>query len=259
MKKQYLGIYDSGIGGLTVVKAIQEALPQENIVFLADSKNMPYGSKSKEEIVSFSLKNAEILNRYNLKAIVIACNTSDSIAKNELKKHYSLPIIGVIDSAVKQALLQSKNKKIAVLATEATTASKSYVNAITEHDEQAEVFSVACPELVPLIEKGYFKNDDGTLENSLRQYLKDAIDNNADTVILGCTHYDVLIEMVKKIMPEVNVVSSSRCIVEDIKEKLDCNTDEEESETVYLASSDSSTFKQVANEIIPGINIETVN
>lgn len=261
MKNRYLGVYDSGVGGLTVVKAIQEALPNENIVFLADSKNMPYGSKSKEEIISYSFNNVEILSKYGLKAIVIACNTSDSIAKNELKKKYTLPIIGVIDSAIRQALIHCKNHKIAVLATEATIASKAYVNRINAYDEEAEVYSVACPDLVPLIEKGYFKKDDGSLEKALRKYLEDAIDNKVDTVILGCTHYDVLIDMVKKIMPDVNVISSSRCVVEELKKVLgdiELLSENSTPKTIYLASSDSEVFRNVAAEIIPNIEIEIV-
>ncbi|MBQ2583114.1 MAG: aspartate/glutamate racemase family protein, partial [Erysipelotrichaceae bacterium] len=120
MKNGYLGIYDSGIGGLTVVKAVQEAFPHQNVIFLADSKNMPYGSKTPQQIVSYSLNNVSILNRYPLKAILIACNTSDSIARKTLQEECDLPIFGVIDPAARKAVSLSKNRRIAVLATQAT-------------------------------------------------------------------------------------------------------------------------------------------
>lgn len=261
MRNDYLGVYDSGVGGITVVKAIQEALPNENIVFLADSRNMPYGSKSREQIISYSLKNAAILSRYGLKAIVIACNTSDSIAKQELKDRYDLPIIGVINSAARKAALTSRNGKIAVLATEATTASRSYVESISSYNEEAEIYSIACPELVPLIEEGRFKGKDELMDAAIDRYLDIVTANNVDTIVLGCTHYDVLGDMIKEKLPEANIISSSRCVVEDLKEILKDNDIEAENKKpdyIYLATADSDNFRNVASELINDISIEIV-
>ena len=258
MKNGYLGIYDSGIGGLTVVKAVQEAFPNEKIVFLADSKHMPYGSKTPEEIVSYSLENVSILSRYPLKAVLIACNTSDSIAREVLQERCSLPIIGVISPAAKKAVSLSQNRRIAVMATQATCASGAYVKAVSGYDEEAEVISVPCPALVPLIEEGRFLHPDEELDTVLSSYLDQVKESGADTLILGCTHYDVLITHVKRILPGIHTVSSSRCFLDDLKELVSSETDDTEEKEIFLCTSDAEDFRKTAELMLPGIRFQRV-
>lgn len=260
MNNNYIGVYDSGIGGLTVVKAIKDDLNKEGVVFLADNKNMPYGSKTKEEIIDFSIFNINTLLEYDVKAIVIACNTSDSLAKNTLLKKYDLPIIGVIDSASKQAIKLSSNKTIAVLATVATTNSRAYEKTIKKIDEKAKVVSIATPELVPLIEEGCFINDVETIKKVLSSYLKVIDKAKADTIILGCTHYDVLTDIIRQLRPDLNIVSSSRCVVEKLSEllnKKDLKSDKSKKD-IFLSTALSKRFDEVASLIIKDIKFKKV-
>lgn len=258
MNNNYLGVYDSGVGGLTVVKAIKEALPEESIVYLADSKNMPYGNKSEEEILSFSISNIDNLKKYDIKAVVIACNTSDSLAKDKLLKLYDLPIIGVIKPAVKKAVSLSKNKTIGILATQATINSKAYEKQINKLDQDIKCIPVACPALVPLIEQGHFYDED--MKKALKEYLEPIIKEKADTIILGCTHYDVLSDTIRTINPKINIVSSSRCVVEDLEELLEeknMKSERKEKTDIYLATGDTN-FGEIASKIIYNISIEKI-
>ena len=258
MNNSYLGVYDSGIGGLTVVKAIKQALPDESIVYLADSKNMPYGNKTKEEILSFSIANITALQKYDIKTLIIACNTSDSLAKDELLKMYDLPIIGVINPAAKKAVSISHNKTIGILATQATINSKAYEKAIHRLDEDINCIPVACPTLVPLIEDGHFNDEE--IQIALKEYLDPIIELKADTIILGCTHYDVLSDTIKTINPNLNIVSSSRCVVEDLdillKEK-ELVSNKKDKEDIYLATG-KTNFGEIATNIISDIIIRQI-
>ena len=258
MKNGYLGIYDSGIGGLTVVKAVQEAFPHQNVIFLADSKNMPYGSKTPQQIVSYSLNNVSILNRYPLKAILIACNTSDSIARKTLQEECDLPIFGVIDPAARKAVSLSENRRIAVLATQATCASGAYVRAIQKYDEEAEVVPIPCPLLVPLIEEGRCLQEDEEFSQVLLNYLQEVRKCEADTLILGCTHYDVLYEQIGEILPDIRIVSSSRCIVNDLQDLLSDDPSNRKDKDIYLCTSESEQFRETAKLILPEAEFQSI-
>lgn len=259
MKKRYIGVFDSGLGGLTTVREIVSELPDENIVFLGDTLNMPYGSKTKEEIIGFTKHNIEMLRRFDLKALVIACNTSDANAHMEVSQAYDLPIFGVIGSAVKEALRVTENNRIGVLATDLTVRSGAYEKQIKELNSDAQVFQVACPLLVPLIEKGELLDDRDHLEEVLRSYLKDLDGKNIDTLILGCTHYDLLMEMTSGIMPGVKIVSSSRCVVNDLKDQLQAEKNCEAPATrKFYVSSKPERFRRMASQIIKDIEIEKI-
>ena len=145
MKNKYIGIFDSGLGGLNSLKYILDIMPKENTVFFGDTKNSPYGDKNKEEIISLALHDIDVLSRYDLKAVVVACNTCDCNAMNQIKKHCIVPVFGVIDAAVRKALKTTENKKIGVMATEATVRAGAYESRIKAADEEVEVFSIACP------------------------------------------------------------------------------------------------------------------
>ncbi|MBQ6479417.1 MAG: glutamate racemase [Erysipelotrichaceae bacterium] len=260
MNKKYIGVFDSGIGGLTVVRNLIAQLPNENIVFLADTKNMPYGSRRRKQIVEFALNDVAILNRYDLKAILIACNTADSAARKILQKQSDIPVLGVIEAAARKACTVSRNKKIGVMATAATTRSKEYEIVIHSFDESVEVYSLACPELAVMIEKGKDGNDP-EMNAILTEYTDILKLKGVDTIILGCTHYDVLKEKVEELLPETAVISSSACAIEDLNEllqKQDLLSDDPDPEKIYLVTADPQGFKKTASAILNNINIGMV-
>jgi glutamate racemase len=253
-----IGVFDSGLGGLTVVKAILSEMPKENIVFFADAANVPYGDKTPEEIMALSGQNASILNEYDLKAMVIACNTSDSVAGDLLKRSYEIPVLGVIQAAAKEALRQTENKKIAALATKATVLSGSYQKQIKKLNKEIAVTAIPCPDLVPLIEEGRFVGNDELLDRSIDSYLKEIKESGSDTVILGCTHYELLYDLIQKKMPEIRIVSSSRTVVQELKEILNGSHQRSrcKGKDIYLCSSCSKRLDEIAAKIIPDIRLQ---
>ena len=249
MKEKYIGIFDSGIGGLTVVKSIIEMMPNENIIYFGDTLNMPYGNKSDEEIINFVLSNGAFLSSFDLKAMLIACNTADSVGRNELKNHYDLPIFGVVQPASLKAVQTTINKKVGVIATAATVNSKAYESAISKLDSSVEVYCSACPELASLVEEGKFTKDDLYTVEKLNEYLKPLIDMDVDTLILGCTHYPLLTEIIQDIMPDVNIISSSDCAARKLHDYLEENEllNDKLLKREYYVSSDPERFIRVAD------------
>ncbi|MDE6182533.1 MAG: glutamate racemase [Eubacteriales bacterium] len=189
--KRPIGIFDSGVGGLTVVKEVIKALPEENIVYFGDTARVPYGSKSKETVFNFSCQIIRFLKEQNVKCIIIACNTVSSNCYEDLKKEFpNIPIIEVVNAGVNSAIKTTKSSKIGIIGTEATVKSNQYKLKIQEKLKNAQVFSKACPLFVPLAEEGWFENNI-TIDIS-KIYLEELIKNNIDTLILGCTHYPLL-------------------------------------------------------------------
>lgn len=221
LNSEPIGIFDSGLGGLTLVKAVARDMPNENIVFLGDSLNVPYGDKTPEQITSFACKNADFLMSKGVKAIAVACNTVDSVALEVLKERLSVPVIGVVIPASEKAVKLSVNKKIGILATCAVVKNGAYARSVKEADEKCEVFSVAAPSLVPLIEKGKIHSDDADTVNALKEYLKPFLQNGTDTLILGCTHYPLIVDIVREIMPDVNIVCSGESSLSYLKDTLE--------------------------------------
>jgi len=259
--KKYIGVFDSGVGGLTVVKAIKKSLENENIVFLADSKNMPYGDKSQKQIISFSLNNLKILSQNNLKALVIACNTSDSLARKQLEKSTNIPIIGVIDSTVKKAIKTTKNNKIGLIATNATCKSKSYETLIKKLNKNIKVYTKASPDLVVLIESESNKENKEKLNKALIKYIEPLIKKDIDTLILGCTHYDLVKNQIHKLYPDIKIVSSSRCLVEQLKETLTENNllnRTKNHKDIFITTAYSNTLNKNAAKIIKNIQFKEV-
>ena len=252
--EKYIGIFDSGVGGLTVVKALLDKLPNENIVYLADSKHMPYGDKTNEQIIEYVMDDVKFLNNYELKTILIACNTADSIAFSNVQEAYDIPVYGVIDAACKQAIILTKNNRIGVIATTATINTDQYHKELLKYNPHIKVYNQACPFLVPLIEEGKFDIGNQEIRYILEDYLTPLIENDIDTLILGCTHYDLLYEIIKDMYPNLNVVSSSRCVIDTIVKEIESN-DDQNNEQLYFVSSKSDKFKEVASMIIKNIQI----
>ena len=214
--RQPIGVFDSGIGGLTVVKAIMEELPSESIVYFGDTARVPYGTKSKTTIVKFSLENVEFLLRFGVKCIVIACNTSSSWALPTLRKYFKVPIIGVIRPGAAAAVRQTSNKRIGVIGTNATVNSRAYQTAIQRLDPAITVFSQSCPLFVPLVEEGWLGGD--ISRQVARRYLQPLLRQRIDTLILGCTHYPLLASTIRQVMgPGVALVDSARQTASEVR------------------------------------------
>ena len=254
MNNKPIGIFDSGVGGLTVAKCIIESMPDEDIIYLGDTANVPYGTRPKEEIAQLVLNDVKFLSSFDLKAIVIACNTADAAAREKVEEMYSLPVFGIIEPTSEKAALTTKNGKIGIIATNATIDSSSYERNIKRFKPDAEVFGVACPKLVPLIEQGKFRKGDTEIEEALKEYLIPLKAQGIDTLILGCTHYPMLTEIAAEILPEVQLISSSAAEAEALKSSLESNgmlNGKSGSERKFFVSGDKETFEKTA-EIFMG-------
>jgi glutamate racemase len=193
-----IGVFDSGIGGLTVLQRIIEVLPRENTVYLGDTARAPYGTKSVDTVLRYSFENSAFLVEKGVKAVVVACNTSTAIALERLRDHLSVPVVGVIEPGVRKAVKSTKNKKVGVIGTEATIQSGAYTQALKAADPGIEVYSRACPLFVPLVEEGW--TDNPVVEMTVQQYLAGFKQSGIDTLILGCTHYPLLKRAIRKFM-----------------------------------------------------------
>ena len=197
-RESAIGVFDSGIGGLTVLHEIIEALPRENTVYLGDTARSPYGTKSVDTVLRYSFENSEFLVEKGVKIVVVACNTSTAIALEHLQRELTLPVVGVIEPGVKRALARTQNKKIGVIGTEATIQSGAYTRALKTVDRSVEVYSRACPLFVPLVEEGW--TDNQVVEMTVRAYLESLKQSGIDTLILGCTHYPLLKKSIRKFL-----------------------------------------------------------
>ncbi|PIU40840.1 MAG: glutamate racemase [Candidatus Omnitrophica bacterium CG07_land_8_20_14_0_80_42_15] len=220
LQNRPIGVFDSGLGGLTTVKEIFKRLPNENIVYFGDTARVPYGSKSKETITQFSIENTQFLLKFNAKLIVVACNTSSSLSLNSLKAHFKVPIIGVIAPGVKKAMSVTKNNRIGVIGTRATIASKSYEKEIKKRNSVTKCLSRSCPLFVPLVEEDWI--GDEVTYTVARRYLQPLMKYNIDTLILGCTHYPLLKGVIKRVVgKKVNLVDSAEEVALDAKRLLE--------------------------------------
>ncbi|HNX91330.1 MAG TPA: glutamate racemase, partial [Candidatus Omnitrophota bacterium] len=213
-----IGVFDSGVGGLTVVRGIRENLPGEDIIYFGDTARVPYGNKSSATIKRFSREIINFLLEKNVKLIVAACNTASSLAIPGFQKQYIVPVIGVIRSGAEEAAAATKNKRIGVIGTTSTIASGAYEKELRRTDPSCKLFSKSCPLFVPLVENGMF-NDKVTFEMASR-YLEYFKNKNIDTLILGCTHYPLLKTTIQKIMKNVTLIDSGYSVARTVAELL---------------------------------------
>lgn len=213
-----IGLFDSGIGGTSIWMEIHQLLPNEDTIYLADSKNAPYGQKSKEEIIALSIKNTEFLLERNAKLIVVACNTATTNAIKVLRDKYDIPFIG-IEPAIKPAALHSKTQTIGILATKGTLNSELF-NKSLESFHDTKIVEQIGHNLVNLIENGEMHSPEMT--HLLHKYLQPMIDANIDALVLGCTHYPYLIPQIKKILPEhIKIIDSGEAVARQTKKIID--------------------------------------
>jgi len=215
-----IGVFDSGIGGLTVVKALRDLLPNENIFYLGDTARVPYGPKSPATVQRYAVELAGMLTAKNAKALVVACNTVSSVALSLLTRKFSVPVIGVIEPGARAALRATRNRHIGVIGTRATIRSGAYEKALRAADNNVRVSSRACPLLVPLIEEGLL--DDEVTDRMIMRYLEPMLADGIDTLVLGCTHYPLLTDAIARLLKrQVMLVDSAQNCARAVEETLD--------------------------------------
>jgi glutamate racemase len=214
-----IGVFDSGIGGLTVLKEIIETLPDENTIYLGDTARVPYGIRSKETIKRYSFECADFLMSCGIKLMVVACNTVSSVSLEELKKHYTIPIIGVVDPGARAAIRETRTGNVVIIGTRATIQSNAYRLAIQRYDSSISVDGIACALFVPLIEEGWI--DDAVSREVVHRYLSPLRGTTIDTVVLGCTHYPILKGVIRETLGSgVRLVDSAIETASEVKISL---------------------------------------
>ena len=285
-KSAPIGIFDSGVGGLTVAREIMRQLPNEQIVYFGDTARVPYGSKSKNNIIKYSRQIVRFLLSRDVKAIVVACNTASALALDEIKDEINIPIIGVVRPGAVTAVKSTRNKRVGVIGTDATIKSELYTEYIHELDKDITVIGKACPLFCPLVEEGMLHDE--VTDEIARRYLSGLQTEDIDTLILGCTHYPLLRSTVSRIMGEkVNLINPAYETAMSLKQLLIennlLNDDKEENDVklyvkkseVILPENDSDDgdyngkyefyvsdaagkFRTFANSILP-FEIESIN
>jgi glutamate racemase len=250
-----IGIFDSGVGGLTVLKEIVKALPQEDTIYLGDTARVPYGTKSPETVTRFSRQISSFLFRRDIKLLVVACNTASAVSLDALKGEFPLPIVGVIEPGARRAARVTKNRKVGIIGTEATIKSSAYAKAIKRIDPAIEVLTRACPLFVPLAEEGWVDNDVARLTAST--YLKELKEGGIDTLVLGCTHYPLLKDVIAtELGPGVQLVDSAeetaRTVAAILGERGELRPSMEQGNHHYFVTDIPAGFIKVGNRFLGG-------
>lgn len=254
--RRAIGIFDSGLGGLTVAKEIIKLLPRENIVYFGDTGRVPYGTRSLETIKKYAVQDEKFLLKHNVKLIVAACGTVSSVAA-DTAEGLSVPFIEVVSHSVKAAVKATVNKKIGVLATSATIHSSAHKNYIMSLMPEAEVFEASGTLLVPLVEEGWISADDSVVLEIIRRYVKPMKDAGVDTLILGCTHFPMLSDAISKVMGKgiklINMGTATSLAVEEKLKKTGCLNAEDSLGTQRFYVSDKvQSFKKTASVLLGG-------
>ena len=251
-----VGVFDSGVGGLTVAREIMRNLPSERIVYFGDTARVPYGSKSKETVIRYSRQIIRFLQEQQVKAIVVACNTASAFALDTVRNEFDIPIIGVIESGAKVAAARTRNKRVGIIGTVGTVGSGIHAQYLKKLDPEITVFGKACPLFVPLVEEGWL-HDPVTVEVASR-YLKELQDKDVDTLILGCTHYPLIRSTIRQVMgEEVCLVNPAYETALELGKLLEeqglSSTGTEQNEFPYrfYVSDLADEFKEFANSILP--------
>ncbi len=250
MNNKSIGVFDSGLGGLTAVKQIMQELPNENIIYFGDTGRVPYGTRSKDTILKYTRGDIRFLNTFDVKVIVIACGTASSISMPGIKDEFDVPIVGVVDATVYAAVRATKNKKIGIIGTTGTIKSGSYEKQIKEYDSEMQTFVRACPMFVPLVENGYFDSEVTRL--IVAEYLEEIRAQGVDTLILGCTHYPLLKKVIREYMGDsVTLIDPGVEVSKYLKKKLDDDMAHseriDENQYRYYVSDDVSSFEELGS------------
>ena len=262
IRKAPIGVFDSGVGGLTVAREIMRNLPNERIVYFGDTARVPYGSKSKDTIIRYAKQIIRFLRTQDVKAIVIACNTASALSLEEVEKELDIPIIGVVEPGARVAAATTKNGKIGVIGTESTINSHMYPQLIKEYRPDVTVFGKDCPLFCPLVEEGWLK--DPVTEEVAKRYLKDLLKEDIDTLILGCTHYPLLRSLLSGLVgDQIQLVNPAYETAKELERLLKKENLANEGEKApgkepyrFFVSDAADKFKNFANSILP-YDIET--
>ncbi|HHV97310.1 MAG TPA: glutamate racemase [Clostridiaceae bacterium] len=255
MDNRPIGIFDSGLGGLTVLKEIRALMPKESLVYFGDSGRAPYGTKSRETVIKYTLQDVRFLLKHDIKMIVVACNTASALSLEKIKENVDVPVVEVIKPGALTGVKSTRNKKIGVIGTPATINSRAYEKEIKRLDESIQVFSKACPLFVPLVEEGPEWWENEVAYKIALEYLSSLRNEKIDTLVLGCTHYPLLQKVISSVMGDgVNLVSSAYEAAKAVKKILDkneMNSDEKNKPIYKYYTSDSvEKFKPFCSAIL---------
>ncbi len=255
-----IGVFDSGVGGLTVVKELIRQMPEENIVYFGDTARVPYGIKSKETVIRFSIENILFLLKEDVKLVCVACNTVSSMALPSIRNYFKVPMVGVISPGAKEAVYATKNKKIGVIGTQATIRSRAYENEIKALDAAIKVIARACPLFVPFAEEGWLK--ERAVFDVAKFYLAPFKKAGIDTLILGCTHYPLLKPVIQEVMgSRVTLIDSAKQVATEVKQLLatgDLLESNKKAVRDFYVSDDPAWFSGLAERFL-GQKIERVS
>ncbi len=261
-----IGIFDSGLGGLTVLKELQHLLPNESFIYVGDTAHVPYGNKSKDAVIRYSNKITSFLASHNVKLIVIACNTASSVAKNQLQEKFKFPIIDVITPLYDHLCSYEKNtiNKVGIIGTYNTINSQSYNEIIYKYDKNVKIISKACPLFVPIIEEGFHNHN--VARGVCQEYLSDFNSEKIDLLVLGCTHYPIMADTIKQVLVnDISIVDSALTTAEYVKKfiiknQLDNQTTAHNS-TQILVTDKAPQFKEFAQKFLLSnqLNIKEIN
>ncbi len=258
MNNKAIGVFDSGLGGLTAVKEIMGIMESESVVYFGDTGRVPYGSRSEETIIKYTKQDINFLKQHDIKVILAACGTASSVALPVIEEE-GIKLIGVVEPTVEKALFVTKNGRIGIIGTAGTVKSKSYENMLLDKGKDIYVSSKACPLFVPLVENGYLNGE--VAELVAKEYLKEIIDNGCDTLILGCTHYPLLKDTINKVTDgRLRLVDAGRSAAEYVKKYL-CENDLEsntKAEYKYYVSDEGTDFVRIA-EMFLSRKIESIS
>lgn len=255
MTWQSIGIFDSGVGGLTVLREIMQALPQEDTIYFGDTARVPYGTKSPETVTRYAGEIASFLIRRDIKLLVVACNTASAVALPALKRRLSIPVVGVIEPGARRAVEMTRSGRIGVIGTAGTIRSSAYTRAIKRLKPDAEVLTRACPLFVPLAEEGWTDNEVARL--TAEAYLRELKEAEVDTLVLGCTHYPLLKPLIASVMgPDVKLVDSAeetaRTVAAILADKRLLRPPSEKGNHSYYVSDIPAGFVRVGNRFLGG-------
>ncbi len=255
-KKLTIGVFDSGLGGLTVLKYLLKTFPGTNFIYLGDLENLPYGNKSTGRVTECSFKCYDFLKKQNVDAIVIACNTASSCAYKKIKDEASIPVFDVISPCVKE-ISQAKDLKVVILGTEKTISSNIYSELIKEKNPKAKIINIACPLFVPIVEEGL--NNTSLADMAIKHYLGKIQSEKINKLILGCTHYPILLPRMKKFLGEsVDIMDSGSQVAKSIIHKVSINKYKETSSILYYVTDLPERFKKYGSMFL-GREINKVN
>ena len=252
MDTRPIGVFDTGLGGLTAVRVLRRILPEEDLIYFGDTARVPYGGRSRETLLKYARQDLRFLRSFDLKAVLIACGTVSTTSLETLQRENDLPIVGVVEPTCRRALAVTRNRRVGMIATLASVRSGAYQAALRRLDPEVSVFEQPCPLFVPLVENGRFRPGDVVIETVAREYLEPLRETGIDTLILGCTHYPLLAEIITAIMgPEVTLVSAGEESAFELKRRLKAGElrapEGQAGETEFYVSDRPEDFQSIAS------------